>query len=45
MLCSGNHDVGDKPTAAAIRRFQNVFGDDYFSWWMGNCKFNRLSHS
>ena len=31
-LC-GNHDVGNRPTAAAIDRFKSEFGDDYLAFW------------
>ncbi|GAX19101.1 hypothetical protein FisN_3Lh040 [Fistulifera solaris] len=32
-LC-GNHDVGNRPNAASIDRFQKQFGDDYFAFWV-----------
>ncbi len=35
----GNHDIGDTPTAAAILQYQEDFGDDYFSFWVGGVKF------
>lgn len=31
-LC-GNHDVGNRPTAASIERFTSSFGDDYLAFW------------
>lgn len=31
-LC-GNHDVGNRPTAATIEKFMNAFGDDYLAFW------------
>jgi hypothetical protein len=37
-LC-GNHDVGNRPTAADIHRFRTRFGDDYLSFWVNGCFF------
>ncbi|CAK9099286.1 Serine/threonine-protein phosphatase CPPED1 (Calcineurin-like phosphoesterase domain-containing protein 1) [Durusdinium trenchii] len=37
-LC-GNHDVGDRPTPTSIKVFSSRFGDDYFSFWVGQDKF------
>jgi len=31
-LC-GNHDVGNRPNAASIDRYKNLFGDDYLAFW------------
>jgi len=31
----GNHDVGDRPTAADLKRYTDEFGDDYFDFWLG----------
>ena len=31
-LC-GNHDVGNRPDATSIQRFQKQFGDDYLAFW------------
>lgn len=31
-LC-GNHDVGNRPTKASIRRFRDAFGDEYLAFW------------
>ena len=34
LVCvCGNHDVGDRPTAASIERFQKAFGDDRLAFW------------
>jgi len=39
LLCvCGNHDIGDRPNSATIRRFQQNFGDDYFSFWCHGAK-------
>ncbi|KAL9186060.1 hypothetical protein ACHAXT_005298 [Thalassiosira profunda] len=46
-LC-GNHDVGNKPTRASIKRWTSSFGDDYLSFWcngtfnlcLNNCLFS-----
>ena len=36
LVCvCGNHDVGNRPTPASIRSYQDNFGDDYFSFWVG----------
>ena len=35
----GNHDIGDVPTPEAIDAYRSDFGDDYFSFWVGGCKF------
>jgi len=36
LLCvCGNHDVGNRPTAATIDRYKNDFGEDYYSFWVG----------
>lgn len=37
-LC-GNHDVGNRPTRASIKRWTNEFGDDFLSFWV-NGTFN-----
>lgn len=36
LVCvCGNHDLGNRPTAASIASYQANFGDDYFSFWVG----------
>lgn len=36
LVCvCGNHDVGNRPTASSIASYQENFGDDYFSFWVG----------
>jgi len=32
-LC-GNHDVGNKPTAASINKWTSAFGNDYLAFWV-----------
>ena len=40
LVCvCGNHDVGDRPSKLTIERYKSWFGDDYFSFWHGGCKF------
>eukprot|EP00968_Pinguiococcus_pyrenoidosus_P000117 scaffold10_cov257-Pinguiococcus_pyrenoidosus.AAC.31 len=40
LVCvCGNHDIGDRPDAASIQLYKARFGDDYFSFWVGGCKF------
>lgn len=40
LVCTcGNHDIGDRPTAATIENWRENFGDDYFSFWVGGVKF------
>ncbi|KAL1529169.1 hypothetical protein AB1Y20_000128 [Prymnesium parvum] len=40
LVCvCGNHDVGERPTAATIEAWRADFGDDYFSFWVGGVKF------
>lgn len=40
LVCTcGNHDIGDRPTAATIDNWRANFGDDYFSFWVGGVKF------
>ena len=33
VLEPGNHDLGQKPTEAAVHLFQKRFGDDYLRFW------------
>lgn len=36
LVCvCGNHDIGNRPTASSIASYQDNFGDDYFSFWVG----------
>ena len=36
LLCiSGNHDVGNRPTPAALAAYRREFGDDRFTFWAG----------
>lgn len=39
VLVSGNHDVGNSPTAETIAEFCRTWGDDYFSFWAGGVLF------
>ncbi|XP_053411790.1 serine/threonine-protein phosphatase CPPED1 isoform X2 [Nycticebus coucang] len=39
VLVSGNHDVGNVPTAETIEEFCQTWGDDYFSFWVGGVLF------
>lgn len=39
VLVSGNHDVGNTPTPETIAEFQQTWGDDYFSFWVGGVLF------
>lgn len=39
VLVSGNHDVGNIPTPETIAEFQETWGDDYFSFWVGGVLF------
>ena len=36
LVCvCGNHDIGNRPTPNSIASYQENFGDDYFSFWVG----------
>jgi hypothetical protein len=35
----GNHDIGNTPTTETIEQYTKEFGSDYFSFWIGGCKF------
>ncbi|KAH9365071.1 hypothetical protein HPB48_010517 [Haemaphysalis longicornis] len=36
LVCvCGNHDIGNQPTPASVRGYQDSFGDDYFVFWCG----------
>ncbi|KAM6156186.1 serine/threonine-protein phosphatase CPPED1 isoform 2-T2 [Rhynchocyon petersi] len=39
VFVSGNHDIGNVPTAESIREFCQTWGDDYFSFWVGGVLF------
>lgn len=39
VLVSGNHDVGNVPTPETVAEFQQTWGDDYFSFWVGGVLF------
>ncbi|XP_048188381.1 serine/threonine-protein phosphatase CPPED1 isoform X2 [Perognathus longimembris pacificus] len=39
VLVSGNHDVGNVPTAETVEEFRQTWGDDYFSFWAGGVLF------
>ncbi|XP_047390214.1 serine/threonine-protein phosphatase CPPED1 isoform X2 [Sciurus carolinensis] len=39
VFVSGNHDVGNVPTAETIEEFCQTWGDDYFSFWVGGVLF------
>lgn len=39
LVCvCGNHDVGNRPTAATIDLYKRVFGDDYFTFFIDGVK-------
>lgn len=39
VLVSGNHDLGNAPTAETVEEFCQTWGDDYFSFWAGGVLF------
>nr|XP_023413107.1 serine/threonine-protein phosphatase CPPED1 isoform X2 [Loxodonta africana] len=39
VFVSGNHDIGNVPTAESIAEFCQTWGDDYFSFWVGGVLF------
>lgn len=39
VLVSGNHDLGNIPTAETVEEFCQTWGDDYFSFWVGGVLF------
>lgn len=39
VLVSGNHDLGNAPTAETVEEFCQTWGDDYFSFWVGGVLF------
>lgn len=36
-LC-GNHDIGNRPNAQTIKRYESSFGDDYLTFWCHGIK-------
>ncbi|KAG8432942.1 hypothetical protein GDO86_017271 [Hymenochirus boettgeri] len=39
VFVSGNHDLGNSPTAETIQTYCNSWGDDYFSFWVAGVFF------
>ncbi|XP_053550589.1 serine/threonine-protein phosphatase CPPED1 [Bombina bombina] len=39
VFVSGNHDIGNAPTAETIQSYCNNWGDDFFSFWVGGVFF------
>lgn len=39
VMVSGNHDLGNAPTAESVEEFCQTWGDDYFSFWAGGVLF------
>ncbi|BHF64313.1 hypothetical protein SprV_0200731500 [Sparganum proliferum] len=39
LVLPGNHDVGDRPSANDLTDYRSLWGDDYFSFSYGKCKF------
>jgi len=40
LVCvCGNHDVGDIPDRDSVLMYRRDFGDDFFSFWVGGCRF------
>ncbi|KAJ8284004.1 hypothetical protein COCON_G00028540 [Conger conger] len=35
VFVSGNHDLGNVPTAESVELYRRSWGDDYFSFWVG----------
>nr|XP_026692628.1 serine/threonine-protein phosphatase CPPED1-like isoform X2 [Ciona intestinalis] len=35
LVAPGNHDIGDVPTPESVGMYTSVFGDDYYSFWVG----------
>lgn len=35
LFVSGNHDLGNAPTPKMVEQYCRVWGDDYFSFWVG----------
>lgn len=45
FLVSGNHDVGNKPTPMALKRYRKEFGNDYYSFKRHGQRFIVLNSS
>ena len=43
VLEPGNHDLGQRPTEAAVREYQGRFGEDYLRFWVGGVLFVSLN--
>ena len=43
VLEPGNHDLGQRPTEAAVHLYQERFGDDYLRFWVGGVLFVSLN--
>ena len=43
VLEPGNHDLGQRPTEAAVRAYRERFGDDYLRFWVGGVLFVSLN--
>ncbi|CRG95559.1 serine/threonine protein phosphatase CPPED1, putative [Plasmodium gallinaceum] len=41
----GNHDVGNSPTCETIKKYEDVWGDGYYSFIYNNCGFIILNSS
>lgn len=40
LVCvCGNHDLGERPNALTLAKWEEEFGDDYFTFWVGDDKF------
>jgi len=40
LICTcGNHDIGNVPNGIMIEKYKKSFGDDYFAFWAGGCRF------
>ncbi|KAL8270913.1 hypothetical protein Esti_005167 [Eimeria stiedai] len=39
LVVPGNHDVGSTPTAESVAEYEQLWGKDYFSFWVGGVKF------
>lgn len=40
LVCvCGNHDLGERPNAVTLKKWEQNFGNDYFSFWVGEDKY------
>ena len=40
LVCvCGNHDVGDMPNRNTVAQWRRDYGDDYYEFWCGGCRF------